>query len=644
MATDITVDVAGRGTVRLARGVTVRDALAASLGDDKKRLARIVGAVIDGETADVFRPLSADCSVAPIFLDDPRALEIIRHSAAHVLAQAVKRLYPEAQVTIGPVIADGFYYDFKYDPGFTPEDLARIEDEMAKVVGADFALSREVLPRDEATRFFESLGETFKAEIIADLPDAEVSLYRQGEFVDLCRGPHVPSTGLLKAVKLTHVAGAYWRGDERNPMLQRIYGTAFADRKALAEHLARLEEARRRDHRRLGKQLSLFSFHPEAPATPFFLPDGARLYNRLVQYIRELYGKYGYDEVITPQILECDLWHRSGHYDHYKDNMYFTEVEGREFAVKPMNCPTHCLIYGEELRSYRDLPLRFADFGRLHRYERSGAVHGLTRVRSFCQDDAHIYCAPEQMHDETRGVIRMIRDTHGAFGFTETRVYLSTRPEKSIGSDEMWSRAEQSLREALDAESIPYDVNPGDGAFYGPKIDFCVLDAMKREWQLSTAQLDFSMPERFGLTYIDSSGQPARPVMIHRAILGSLERFIGILVEHTAGAFPLWLAPRQVRFVTVTDRQNDYAAAAAETLRARGLRATADLRNEKLGFKIREAQQSRVPVIAVVGDREVEQGTVAPRLRDGSQIETMTLDRFADWLVERNRPGDGGVP
>jgi threonyl-tRNA synthetase len=488
------------------------------------------------------------------------------------------------------------------------------------------------------------MGETFKAEIIAGLPDADVSLYRQGEFVDLCRGPHVPSTGLLEAVKLTHVAGAYWRGDERNPMLQRIYGTAFFDRKALEEHLARLEEARRRDHRRLGKQLSLFSFHPEAPATPFFLPDGARLYNRLVQYIRELYVKYGYDEVITPQILECDLWHRSGHYDHYKDNMYFTEVEGRDFAVKPMNCPTHCLIYGEELRSYRDLPIRFADFGRLHRYERSGAVHGLTRVRSFCQDDAHIYCAPEQMHEEIRGVIRMIRDTHSAFGFTETRVYLSTRPEKSIGTDEMWSRAEQSLREALEAESIPYDVNPGDGAFYGQKIDFCVLDAMKREWQLSTAQLDFSMPERFELNYIDNSGQPARPVMIHRAILGSLERFIGILVEHTGGAFPLWLAPQQVRFVTVTDRQNDYAAAATATLRARGLRAAADLRNEKLGFKIREAQQVKVPVIAVVGDREVEQGTVAPRLRDGSRIDAMALDAFAEWLAERNRPGDGGVP
>jgi threonyl-tRNA synthetase len=644
MATDITVDVAGRGTVRLPRGSTVRDALSATLDGDAKQSRRIVGALVDGELADVFRPLSADCTLSPISREDPRALEILRHSAAHVLAQAVKRVYPEAQVTIGPVIADGFYYDFKYDPGFTPEDLVRIEEEMAKIVAADFALTREVLPCAEATRFFEGMGETFKAEIIAGLPDADVSLYRQGEFVDLCRGPHVPSTGLLEAVKLTHVAGAYWRGDERNPMLQRIYGTAFFDRKALEEHLARLEEARRRDHRRLGKQLSLFSFHPEAPATPFFLPDGARLYNRLVQYIRELYVKYGYDEVITPQILECDLWHRSGHYDHYKDNMYFTEVEGRNFAVKPMNCPTHCLIYGEELRSYRDLPIRFADFGRLHRYERSGAVHGLTRVRSFCQDDAHIYCAPEQMHDEIRGVIRMIRDTHSAFGFTETRVYLSTRPEKSIGTDEMWSRAEQSLREALEAESISYDVNPGDGAFYGPKIDFCVLDAMKREWQLSTAQLDFSMPERFELTYIDSSGQPARPVMIHRAILGSLERFIGILVEHTGGAFPFWLAPQQVRFVTVTDRQNDYSAAATATLRGRGLRAAADLRNEKLGFKIREAQQAKVPVIAVVGDREVEQGTVAPRLRDGSRIDAMALDAFADWLAERNRPGDGGVP
>ena len=641
MADSITVDVLGKGSVRVARGAAVKDALASALGSAANRS---IAVLLDGKVADVFRPLDTPCTLEPLALEDPRALDVLRHSAAHLLAQAVKRLYPEAQVTIGPVIADGFYYDFKYDPGFAPEDLERIEAEMAKIVAANYPLSREMLPREEATRFFRGLGEEFKAEIIAGLPDAEVSLYRQGEFVDLCRGPHVPATGLLRAVKLTHVAGAYWRGDERNPMLQRIYGTAFADKESLDAHLARLEEARRRDHRRLGKQLGLFSFHAEAPATPFFLPDGAKLYNLLIKYVRDLYAKYGYDEVITPMILDRELWLRSGHYDHYKDNMYFTEIEGRDLAVKPMNCPTHCLIYGEDLRSYRDLPLRFADFGRLHRYERSGVVHGLTRVRSFCQDDAHIYCTVEQMHDEVRGVIRMIGDTHRAFGFDETKVYLSTRPAKSIGTDEMWARAEQSLRDALAAESVQYEVNPGDGAFYGPKIDFCVLDAMRREWQLSTAQLDFSMPDRFELSYIDSSGEPRRPVMIHRAIFGSLERFIGILIEHTGGAFPLWLAPKQVRFVTVTDRQNDYADGAAAKLRAIGLRATADLRNEKLGFKIREAQQAKIPVIAVVGDREMEQGTVSPRLRDGSKLDAMSIETFAGWLAERDRPGEGGVP
>ena len=641
MADSITVEVLGKGSVRIAPGSAVKDALSSALGKGADRVAAVI---LDGKVTDIFRPVTAPCTIEPLDGRDPRALEVLRHSAAHLLAQAVKRLYPAAQVTIGPVIADGFYYDFKYDPGFAPEDLERIEAEMAKIVAANYPLSREVLPRDEATRFFRGLGEEFKAEIIAGLPDADVSLYRQGEFIDLCRGPHVPATGFLKAVKLTHVAGAYWRGDERNPMLQRIYGTAFADKASLEQHLARLEEAKRRDHRKLGKQLGLFSFHPEAPATPFFLPDGARLYNRLVQYIRDLYVRYGYDEVITPQILDRDLWLRSGHYDHYKDNMYFTEVEGRDFAVKPMNCPTHCLIYGEGLHSYRDLPLRFADFGRLHRYERSGVVHGLTRVRSFCQDDAHIYCTTDQVHSEVRNVIRMIGDTHRAFGFEETKVYLSTRPEKSIGTDEMWTLAEQSLRDALAAESVTFEVNPGDGAFYGPKIDFCVFDAMKREWQLSTAQLDFSMPERFELTYVDSSGEARRPVMIHRAILGSLERFIGILVEHTAGAFPLWLAPQQVRLVTVTDRPNDYAAAAVETLRARGLRAAADLRNEKLGFKVREAQQAKVPVVGVIGDREMEQGTIAPRLRDGSKLDAMSIDAFADWVAERDRPGDGGVP
>jgi threonyl-tRNA synthetase len=641
MTDNVSVEVIGGGRSVVPRGATVREALVAAMGSAAER---VVGAEIGDCVVDVFFPLVENSRLTPITLQQSRALEILRHSAAHLLAQAVKRLYPEAQVTIGPVIADGFYYDFKYDPGFTPDDLVRIEAEMAKIVSANYPLSREVMARDEATRFFEALGERFKAEIIAGLPDSEVSLYRQGEFVDLCRGPHVPSTGLLTAVKLTHVAGAYWRGDERNPMLQRIYGTAFAERAALNDHLARLEEARRRDHRRLGKQLGLFSFHAEAPATPFFLPDGARLYNRLVAYVRSLYEVYGYDEVITPQILDCDLWQRSGHYDHYKDNMYFTDVEGRDYAVKPMNCPTHCLIYGEALRSYRDLPLRIADFGRLHRYERSGVVHGLTRVRSFSQDDAHIFCTPEQMNDEVRGVIRMIGDSHKAFGFEETRVYLSTRPEKSIGSAETWARAEQSLRDALDAEGLAYEVNAGDGAFYGPKIDFCVLDAMKREWQLSTVQLDFSMPDRFELSYVDTDGQPKRPVMIHRAILGSLERFIGILVEHTGGAFPLWLAPQQVRLVTVTDRQNEYAAGVVASLRSRGVRVTADLRNEKLGFKIREAQQAKVPVIAVVGDREVEQGTVAPRLRDGSRADSMSLDAFAEWLAEESRPGRGGVP
>jgi threonyl-tRNA synthetase len=638
MAQDITVEVAGKGAVRLTCGTTVRDAL----GNGAKRA--IAAVLDDGKTIDLGRALESDCKLTPVFADEPAGLDVLRHSTAHLLAQAVKRLHPSAQVTIGPVIEDGFYYDFKYDAGFTPEDLEKITAEMEKIVRENLPVAREELSRDEAVEMFRAMGEDFKCEIIKSLPDERVSLYRQGEFVDLCRGPHVNATGRLGAFKLTHVAGAYWRGDERNPMLQRIYGTAFADKEALGEHLARLEEARRRDHRRLGKQLGLFSFHAEAPGSPFFLPDGAFLYQSLIDYIRALYRRFGYREVITPQVLDVDLWRRSGHYDHYKENMYFTEVEERQFAVKPMNCPTHCLIFGEDIRSYRDLPLRFADFGRLHRYERSGVMHGLTRVRSFSQDDAHVFCTPEQIQGEVRLVIDMIAATHRDFGFQETRVYLSTRPQNSIGDDAMWERAEQTLRDSLDAAGLVYTINKGDGAFYGPKIDFCVLDAVKREWQLSTVQLDFSMPERFGLTYVDSDGREKRPVMIHRAILGSLERFIGILIEHTGGAFPLWLAPCQVRLVTVTDRQNDYAARVAADLEARGIRARADLRNEKLGFKIREAQQAKIPVIAVIGDREVEQNAVAPRLRDGKQLEAMPVDAFASWIAERANPGDGGVP
>ncbi|HXC50436.1 MAG TPA: threonine--tRNA ligase [Candidatus Limnocylindrales bacterium] len=638
MSKEITVSLTGGGVRTIPAGTPARELLSGKLA----KLA--IGVLIDGHPRDLSAVLSDDCWIAPILPDSEEGLDLIRHSSAHLLAHAVKRLFPEAQVTIGPVIADGFFYDFKFDRGFAPEDLERIEAEMAKIVSENIPVTREEMPRDEATAFFRSMGEEFKAEIIAGLTDSNVGLYRQGDFIDLCRGPHVPETGRLGAFKLLSVAGAYWRGDEKNPMLQRIYGTAWADRKALEQHLARLEEAKRRDHRKLGKQLGLFSFHKEAPGSPFFHPDGALVYNLLVEYIRGLYRQYDYSEVITPQVLDVDLWHRSGHYENYRENMYFTSVEEREFAVKPMNCPTHCLMYGEDLHSYRELPIRFADFGRLHRFERSGVVHGLTRVRTFCQDDAHIFCAPEQIQAEIRSVIEMIRHMNSTFGFSETRVYLSTRPEKSIGSDEMWKLAEDSLREVLASESVEYKLNAGDGAFYGPKIDFCVLDAVGREWQLSTVQLDFSLPERFELSYIDTDGKAKRPVMIHRAVLGSLERFLGILIEHTAGALPLWLAPCQVLLVTVTDRQNEFAAEVTATLKRAGIRARSDLRNEKLGFKIREAQAARIPVVAVVGDKEVAGGTVAPRLRGGEQVDPMTVEEFTGWLRERSRSGVGGVP
>jgi threonyl-tRNA synthetase len=638
MSKEITVSLPGDGARTIPAGSPASETLAGKLG----KLA--IGVMIDGRPRDLSTQLEGDCSVAPILPDSPEGLELLRHSTAHLLAHAVKRLFPEAQVTIGPVIENGFFYDFKFDRGFAPEDLEKIEAEMAKIVAENHTVTREDWKRDDAVAMFKSIGEDFKAEIIGGLPEETVGLYRQGDFVDLCRGPHVPATGKLGAFKLLSVAGAYWRGDEKNPMLQRIYGTAWADRKSLEQHLARLEEAKRRDHRRLGKQLGLFSFHREAPGSPFFHPDGALVYNLLVDYIRGLYRRYDYSEVITPQVLDVDLWHQSGHYENYRENMYFTEVEERQFAVKPMNCPTHCLMYSEDLHSYRELPIRFADFGRLHRFERSGVVHGLTRVRSFCQDDAHIFCAPEQIQEEIRTVISMIRNMNETFGFNETRVYLSTRPEKSIGEDEAWANAEDALRTVLAAESVDYKLNPGDGAFYGPKIDFCVLDAVGREWQLSTVQLDFSLPERFDLHYIDAEGAKKRPVMIHRAVLGSLERFLGILIEHTAGALPLWLAPTQVRLVTVTDRQNEFADEVAKKLRAGGFRARADLRNEKLGFKIREAQTAKIPVVAVVGDKEVEAGTVAPRLLGGQQVEPMTIDAFAGWLAERSRIGTGGVP
>jgi threonyl-tRNA synthetase len=615
-------------------GTTIVAALKAAGADLKGAIA----ARLDGKVVDLSTPLTADGAIAPVTADSPEGLDVLRHSSAHLMAQAVKRLFPDTQITIGPVIEDGFFYDIKKDTPFTPEDLERIENEMRVIVKQDFPVVREEMDREEATRFFRAQGEHYKAEIIAGLPDQRVGLYRQGEFVDLCRGPHVPRTGVHKAFKLTGVAGAYWRGDERNEMLQRIYGTAWASKEALAEHLARIEEAKKRDHRKLGKELDLFSFDIVAPGSPFFHPKGAIVYNELIAYVRGLYRKYGYDEVITPQVMDVELWKRSGHYDNYRENMYFTQLEEREFAVKPMNCPSHCLIFGHRKRSYRELPIRYADFGRLHRAERSGTLHGLTRVRSFSQDDAHIFCMPEQIGDEIAAFLRMVDEVYTDFGFHERRVLLSTRPEKSIGSDEMWERAEGALAEALQGASMPYEINAGDGAFYGPKIDFMIVDALKRAWQLATVQLDFgALPERFDLTYIRPDGSEARPVMIHRAVLGTIERFMGILIEHCAGAFPLWLAPEQVRVLTLTERQAAYGAEVGAALRAAGFRAAVDDRNEKLGYKVREAQLAKVPVMLVVGDTEQAGRTVAPRRRSGGSNDPVAIDAIIAELRDAVR-------
>lgn len=604
-----------------------------------RRFSKAIAARVDGKAVDVSSPLVTE-EAEPIFPSSPEGLEVLRHSTAHLMAQAVKRLFPEVQITIGPVIEGGFYYDFKHERSFTPEDLERIEAEMQTIVKENLPVSREEVPRDDAVRFFTQMGEAYKAEIIAGIPEGEiVSLYRQGEFVDLCRGPHVPSTGRIPAFKLTSVAGAYWRGDEKNEMLQRIYGTAFATPKELRQHLALLEEAKRRDHRRLGKELDLFSFNPVAPGSPFFHPKGTLIYNELVSYMRGLYQRYGYQEVLTPQIFDVDLWHRSGHYENYKENIFFTEVEGRDFGVKPMNCPGHTYIYAAKKHSYRDLPLRYADFARLHRFERSGVLAGLTRVRSFSQDDAHIFCTPEQIESEVSGVLRMINEVYQTFGFEEVHFYLATRPEKRLGDDATWDRAEAALAGALKANDIAYEVNVADGAFYGPKIDFIVLDALRREWQLATIQLDFMLPERFDLSYVTANGDEARPVMIHRAVLGSIERFMGILIEHCGGDFPLWLAPVQVKIVTVTDNQDAYARQVDAQLRQAGIRCELDLRNEKLGYKIREAEMQKIPYTVVIGDKEVQAGTVAPRVRKREKVAPLSVQALIERLHRERIPG-----
>lgn len=569
-------------------------------------------------------------------------VERMRHSAAHVMAHAVKNLYPNAKFGIGPTIENGFYYDMDLGPlvKLVPEDLEKIEAEMKKITKANATLVKAAHPIDEAISMFQSGGQTFKVEIIQALQAAgetQVTTFTEGDFTDLCKGPHIMRAGDIgNGYKLMSIAGAYWRGKETNPMLTRIYGVLFEKKAELDEYLNMLEEAKKRDHRKLGKELDLFSFIPEAPASPFFHPKGTTVYNRLVQYMRDLYVPYGYDEVITPQIMDVALWKTSGHYDNYKENMYFTNIDEREFAVKPMNCPGHTFIYGSAKRSYRDLPIRLADFGRLHRYEKSGVTAGLTRVRTFCQDDAHIFCMPEQIETEIKRVIEMILKTYTFFDFTDVEINLSTRPEKKLGSDTLWDQAEGALKKVLDSVGHKYVINAGDGAFYGPKIDFRVSDALKRKHQLGTIQLDFMLPERFGLEYTSPENTPLRPVMVHRAVFGSLERFIGILIEHVAGAFPFWLAPVQARLVPIADQNKDYVATFAKELRSLGLRIDIDARNESMGLKTREAQMAKIPFSLVAGDRDIAAGGFAVRKYGESAMKVMTKDEIITLFTELN--------
>ena len=544
------------------------------------------------------------------------------------MAQAALDLFPNAKFAVGPPTADGFYYDFSVERPFSPDDLVRIEERMRETVAANAPFAATELTRGEAEARFAD--QPFKLEIIADIPGGEaITTYEHDGFVDLCRGPHVGSTGEIAAFTLTSVAGAYWRGDERNEMLQRVYGTAWESQEALDAHLRRLEEAGRRDHRRLGQELGLFFFDRLAPASPFFLPKGAALANALTAYVRGLYERYGYQEVITPQVFDAELWKRSGHYDNYRENMYFTYVDEQEFAVKPMNCPAAALLYASRLHSYRELPVRYADFGRLHRYERSGVTHGLTRVRTFSQDDAHIFCAPEQVESEVASFIGMTQETFGVFGFDDVRVALSLRPERRIGSDDLWDAAEGALASALDSRGMEYELAPNEGAFYGPKIDFFVADAIGREWQLSTVQLDYNLPERFDLEFADADGARKRPVVIHRAMLGSLERFLGVLIEHYGGAFPVWLAPVQAEIIPIADRHVAYAEQARERLEAAGVRAHVDARGERMNAKIRDAQLQKTPYMLVVGDKEAEAGGAAVRLRSGEDLGLTPLQEVA---------------
>jgi threonyl-tRNA synthetase len=620
------------GSVReYARAVTVRD-VAESISQGL--LKKAVAGQVNGRVVDLSAEVPDGAEVRILTLDDKEGLEVYRHSTAHLMAQALKRLYPDVKLGIGPVIEDGFYYDVDLPVRLTPEDLPKIEAEMEKIVKEDLPIVRKVVSREEAIRIYEEVGDQLKLEIIRDLPeDAVITIYEQGEFFDLCRGPHLPSTGKIKAFKLLSVAGAYWRGDSNNQMLQRIYGTAWPKKSQLDEYLHFLEEAKKRDHRRIGRDLKLFMFSEEAPGMPFYLPNGMFIRNELEKFSRELQLAAGYQEVRTPLMMNRRLWEQSGHWDHYRENMYFTEVDDTYFALKPMNCPGHMLIFKNEIRSYRDLPLRIAEFGQVHRHELSGALNGMLRVRTFTQDDAHIFVRPDQIEEELERVLDLVDRIYSVFGFPYT-VELSTRPENSMGSDELWEKAESALKNVLDRSGVEYRINEGDGAFYGPKIDFHIRDALKRSHQCATVQLDFQMPEKFDLSYVGEDNERHRPVVIHRAIFGSIDRFIGVLTEHYGGAFPLWLSPVQAKVIPVSRNFNEYAEKVAQELKGAGIRTELDVRDEKVGYKIREAEVQKVPYMFIVGEKEMSAGAVAVRKRSAGDLGARPL---AEVIAELKR-------
>ncbi len=602
--------------------------------DISNKLAKnAVVARFNGQLRDLHSEVNEDGTLELLDFDNPEARVVYRHSSSHVMAQAVQRLWPGTQLAIGPAIDKGFYYDFESEHTITPDDFKAIEEEMLKIIKADYPIIKKELSREEALNFFRDRNEPYKVELIEDLPeDAVISTYQQGEFIDLCAGPHLPSTGRLKAVKLMSLAGAYWRGSEANQMLQRIYATSFPKKSLLDDYLHKLEEAKRRDHRRLGRELGLFVVLDEGPGFPFFMPKGMILRNELEKFWREEHARAGYHEIRTPIILNREMWEQSGHWDHYKENMYFTVIDETDYAIKPMNCPGGMLVYKQSIHSYRDLPLRMGEMGLVHRHELSGVLHGLMRVRAFTQDDAHIFMLPDQIINEIKGVIELVDRFYSLFGFPY-HVEVSTKPEKAMGSDEMWDIATEALKQALDEKGMKYRINEGDGAFYGPKIDFHLQDSLDRTWQCGTIQLDFQMPEKFDLTYVGEDGEKHRPVMIHRVIYGSIERFIGILTEHFAGAFPSWLAPVQVRVLPITDRNHEYAGQVVEELKAEGIRAEADLRSEKTGYKIREGQLQKIPYLLIVGDKEVESGTVSVRHRREGDLGPAAL---ADFKIQLN--------